>query len=203
MEIKLLKFSQSLRKDANAVLDALDLFSLWEKQGGQPFLVGALAYGLALAPDIDLEIFCEHPTIEAGFSVLKSCALNSGCRSTRFRNEMAGPDQGYYWQVQYQQEHGRLWKIDMWSIHVNHPGPTSRDMIAPMEKVLNEESRKIILNLKQAICNDPHTQCPSIDLYQAVLADGIRTYRELKTWLSLHKSEKINDWRKWLIIPDT
>jgi hypothetical protein len=173
-----------------------------QKHDGQAFLIGALAYRLALAPDIDLEIFCEHPTIEAGFDVLKSCALKSGCLSTRFRNEMAGIDQGYYWQVQYQQKLGLLWKIDMWSISVNHPGPTSRDMIAPMQKALNEESRKIILNLKHAIRNDPQTQCPSIDLYQAVLADGVRTYSDLKAWLSLHISEKINDWRKWLIIPD-
>jgi hypothetical protein len=199
----LFEYSQYLQNEAAVVLESLDLLSLWQKQCGQPFLVGALAYGLALAPDIDLEIFCSHPTIEAGFDVLKSCAVKPGCLATRFRNEMAGPDQGYYWQVQYQKERGLIWKIDMWSFHMDHPGPTSREMIAPMGQVLNDENKKVILYLKHAILKDPDTQCASIDLYQAVLADGVRSFEELKTWLTTHKPEKINDWRRWLMKPDS
>ncbi|MFN2302361.1 MAG: hypothetical protein ACK2TV_01390, partial [Anaerolineales bacterium] len=152
--------------------------------------------------DIDLEIFCNHPTIEAGFDVLQHCAKKPGCLASRFRNEMAGPDQGYYWQVQYRQANGLLWKIDMWSVHVDHPGPTSRDMIEPMLRILNQDNRNIILNLKHDLQNDPQTECASIDLYQAVLADGVSSFEELKIWMKSHQYSKINDWRHWLLSID-
>ena len=39
MKPNLLNYSQNLQKEAKVVLESLDLFSLWQKHDGQPFLV--------------------------------------------------------------------------------------------------------------------------------------------------------------------
>ena len=196
--MELLHQAQSLEAQAHTILTHLRLFPLWQAQGGQPFLVGALAYGLALAPDIDIEIFFDAPTLTQGFAVLPACAAIPGVRAARFRNEINGPDQGYYWRVDYQAEDGTLWKADMWSVSHDHPGPTSRDMIAPMLAALDNEKRAAILHLKAALQEDPATTCPSIYLYQAVLADGVCDLPALKQWLQGRDTTAINDWREWL-----
>ena len=196
----LIQHSINIQKRAGEIINKLQLLSLWQQQGGQPYIVGALPYGLALAPDIDMEVYFENPTITDGFEVLKSCAVNPGCVETRFRNEMDGPDQGYYWPIRYQEAGGTLWKIDMWSMHQDHPGPTSRDMISPMLNALDEDKRETILTLKQALIKDAEIKCPSIFLYQAVLADGISTFQTLKMWLQKKDTSSINDWHKWLPI---
>lgn len=195
----LINQSTKLKIEAQTILESLNLMSLWREVGGHPYLVGALAYDLAITPDIDMEIFCENPKIEDGFRIIYSCATQPGCLATRFRNEMNEPDQGYYWQIKYQQINGFLWNIDMWSVGLDHPGPTSQDMISPMRRALNTEKRQIILGLKQAVSNDPDVTCPSIYLYQAVLADGIHTYEHLLVWLSNHNINGINDWRQWFL----
>lgn len=198
MDNGLIEHSKRLKIEALRVIEYLNLMSLWRDAGGDPFLVGALAYDLALSPDIDIEIYCETPRIEDGFRILNACAHQPGCRAARYRNEIEGPDQGYYWQVLYQQPGWQLWKIDMWSVRIDHPGPTSQDMIAPMQQALDMEKRQIILTLKQAVADDTNVTCPSIFLYQAVLADGIRNYDALLDWLSNHNVEGMNDWRQWL-----
>lgn len=198
MDNLIIENSIKIKSEALLVIEKLNLMSLWKEVGGNPYLVGALAYDLALSPDIDMEIFCAIPRINDGFRILNACAHQPGCRATSFRNEMDGPDQGYYWQVRYQQPDGRLWKIDMWSVRVDHPGPTSRDMIAPMRQALDREKRQRILTLKQAVADEPNLSCPSIFIYQAVLEGNIRNYDDLLDWLSNHNTVGINDWRQWL-----
>ena len=190
--------SNLLQTQAAAILSRLRLFPLWGAQGGQPVLVGAQACGLVLAPDIDMDIFFDAPTIAQGFEVLSACAGTPGVRSCRFHNKIAGPDRGYYWRVDYQADDGTLWKVDMWSMAHDHLGPTGRDMIEPMRRALNDEKRKTILHLKAALRDDPTFSCPSIYIYQAVLSAGISDLAALKAWLEVRDTTAINDWRAWL-----
>jgi len=197
--LSLIKYSLNVQKESHKILDSLGLFQLWEQFSGQPFLVGALAYGLALAPDIDMEIYFLEPRISDGFEVLKASALKPGCTAVRFRNEIQSPDMGYYWQVRYQSHTGQLWKIDMWSVHSDHPGPTSRDMIVPMKNALDEDRRMVILELKHTLMQNSLIKCPSIYLYQAVISDGVRTMSGLEKWMAGRDITAINDWRDWLV----
>ena len=207
MITNLLSLSQSRQHQADAILSRLGLFPLWKAQGGEPVLVGALSYGLALAPDIDMEVFFDTPTLAQGFAVLAAVAEIPGVRACRFRNEMDGPDQGFYWRIDTQAEDGTLWKVDMWSLAHKHPptkgvggrpGPTSRDMIEPMRRALDAEKREVILRLKTAIRDDPDLTCPSIYLYQAVIAGTVRDLPGLRNWLHGRDTTAINDWRAWL-----
>lgn len=87
--------SDKRRANAERVMSALGLFERWAVYG-RPVLVGSVAYDLVVAPDIDMEIYCERPRIEDGFTVAARLALEPGVQKVRFSNEMQGPAQGLY-----------------------------------------------------------------------------------------------------------
>jgi hypothetical protein len=59
------------REEAHALLAELQLMERWSEIG-HPVLVGATAYELMVAPDIDIEIFCSQPTLQDAFMVLSA-----------------------------------------------------------------------------------------------------------------------------------
>ncbi len=166
------------------VLARLQLMERWATFG-TPILVGAVAYGLVVAPDIDLEVYCDEPRIEDGFTILRGCALNSRVKKARFANELEGPDQGLYWQLRYLHEDGQLWKIDMWSLRHDHPGPVARDLVEPMRAALTDERRRVILEIKEQIVMRGLSY-PSIQVYRAVIDAGVRSIEEFEAWRKMN-----------------
>jgi hypothetical protein len=57
------------QRTAGETLARLGRLERWAEVG-VPKLVGAAAYGLMVAPDIDIEIYCDAPTVEAAFGVV-------------------------------------------------------------------------------------------------------------------------------------
>ena len=68
---------------AEQILDELDLVNLWSRFGTCN-LVGAVAYHLVVAPDIDMEIFCPVLRIEDGFDIIQTCALHPKVKKTYY-----------------------------------------------------------------------------------------------------------------------
>jgi len=179
---------------AQDILAQLQLMERWSVFGN-PVLVGAVAYGLVVTPDIDVEIFCDEPRIEDGFEVLRACALHPRVRKVRFANKLDGPDMGLYWQLRYQHEDEQEWKIDMWSMRHDHPGPTSAALVEPMKQALTAETRQVILELKEQTLLDPMLQCGSIHIYRAVLNNGIRNVEQFKIWLENNQTDGLTTWK--------
>jgi hypothetical protein len=179
---------------AEHILAELQLMERW-RAFGEPVLVGAIAYGLIVAPDIDLEIFCETPRIEDGFAVLKACALHPQVRKARFTNALDGPDMGLYWQLRYLHEDGQEWKIDMWTVARDHPGPLSSALVEPLRQALTDETRQAILEIKEGLLLDPDAQCASIHVYRAVLEDGVHDLAEFRGWLATHPTSGLVAWK--------
>ena len=73
--MELLERAARRRRQAEAILDDLRLFEKW-RRFGRPVLVGAVSFDLAVAPDIDMEVYCPELRIEHGFQVLAECALH-------------------------------------------------------------------------------------------------------------------------------
>jgi len=194
MDDNLLTRAQNRLRIAQSILAQLMLVERWSAFGS-PILVGAAAYGLVVAPDIDMEIFCDRPKIEDGFEVLRACALHPRVRKARFSNRLNEPDMGLYWQLRYQHEDGEEWKIDMWSMQHDHPGPTSAALVEPMKQALTDETRQTILELKEQVLLDPLLQCGSIHVYRAVLDDGIRSLEQFKTWLEHNHTDGLMTWK--------
>ena len=86
--------------EAYRVIAALDLLQRWSAHG-RPVVVGSVAYGLVVEPDVDLEIYCPRPRVEDGFVVISELALQLGVWKIRFSNELQEPDPGLYWLIRY------------------------------------------------------------------------------------------------------
>lgn len=178
---------------AARILHELQVMERWSAFGA-PVLVGAASYGLMVAPDIDLEIFCQgDPPVEAGFSVLAACAKHPGTMKARFSNRLAEPDQGLYWQLRFLHE-GEEWTIDMWMLRHDHPGPLSRSLVEPIQAALTNETRRTILTLKRALIERPDLACGSINVYRAVLDDGVGTLDEFQDWRASRDTDALTNW---------
>jgi hypothetical protein len=78
----------------------------------------------------------------------------------------------------------------------SYSGPCGTHLKEPMLAALTDDSRCSILRLKQVIRDDPTLEVPSIQIYRAVLDDGIRTPKELKAWILQNPLEGVAmDWK--------
>jgi hypothetical protein len=173
---------QAVRQHAaEAILARLGLMERWAEVG-VPKLVGAVAYGLVVAPDIDIEIYCDVPTVDPGFAIVSELAQQRAIWKVRFSNELDRADKGLYWQLRYRAADAEVWKLDMWLLGHDHPGPRSVDLVEPMKRALTDETRAAILGIKEALLGQPHVH--SMEIYEAVLDDGVRSATEFGVWRS-------------------
>lgn len=191
--VDVLEREERRQEAAASILEELRLVERWSEIG-KPVSVGARSYGLMVAPDIDLEIFFDgEPPIESGFGILTACATHPNTTSARFANLLDGPDEGIYWQLRYRHE-GEEWKIDMWTLRHDHPGPLSSWMVDPMQAALTDETRSTILNLKQGLTDRPDLRCGSIHVYRAVLEDGVTSLDEFSAWRARNDTDSLTSW---------
>ncbi|MHB0855945.1 MAG: hypothetical protein ACYC5M_00070 [Anaerolineae bacterium] len=189
----LLERAEQLRQRALALLDHLKLFKRWAPYG-QPELVGAVATGLVLAPDIDMEIYADCPRIADGFAVMAGLAQLPGVLKVRYANELAGPDQGLYWGLHVRDGEDTLWKVDAWLVGHDHPNAHWAKALAEgMQRTLTDETRRAILSIKAALSGDSRAR--GVDIYRAVLEGGVRDPQAYLDWLSAHPPEVIVSWR--------
>jgi hypothetical protein len=186
--------AEARQKTAEHILRELDLVNRWN-QFGTCNLVGAVAYRLVVAPDIDMEIFCPEPRIEDGFEIIRECAFHIKVTRTRFWNALGPPHYGLYWQVRYKHD-GEEWKIDMWSMADSYSEPCGVHLTEPMMNALTPEYRQTILGLKEVVRAEKTVDCPSIQIYRAVLDYGITDLNGLKSWLPENPLEGVvTDWK--------
>ncbi|WP_159080356.1 hypothetical protein [Nocardia suismassiliense] len=189
-----LEQSRERVRQAHEILGRLRLFERWQ-EFGSPVLVGAVACELALAPDIDVEIYCDTPRIEDGFTVLRDCAMLDEVRKARFGNHLDDADEGLYWRLDYRAADGTDWKIDMWALARDHPGPCAAQLVRPLRDALTPETRRTILELKSLMQRGAIPRCPSIDIYRAVIDGGLRSGSDLSEWVAAHPRNDLTFWQ--------
>lgn len=192
--MNVLERSKQRRQKAEAILRELDLFNKW-RQFGRPVLVGALSFDLAVAPDIDMEIYCPDLKIEHGFHVFSECALNPRVISTQFVNHLNTPDKALYWQMHYRDDEGVDWKFDMWTAPEDYELPRGEHFVRPMVNALTPETRESILTLKEARAAGELPVFFSIDVYRAVIEGGVRTIDDWREWQKTHETGVLTDWK--------
>jgi hypothetical protein len=161
------------------ILRDLGLISRWAAHG-EVHLVGSVALDLVVEPDIDLEIYSAVPDIGQGFTVLASLAALPGIRRARFTNTLDTADPGLYFQLQYERG-GQTWKIDMWYLAEDYPGPRGHELVGPLLAALTPVTRDRILAVKEA-AREQDEQVQGIRVYQAVLEGGIADYAGFQAW---------------------
>jgi hypothetical protein len=88
---------------------------------------------------------------------------------------------------------GQDWSIDTWFVS-RGPFAYHTDRFADaMCARLDNELRLRILEIKyKGHCNNLRLR--GIDIYKAVLRDGIETYDEFEKWLEKNPSERLDPW---------
>ena len=177
---------------AVGVIEELALLDRWA-ECGTPSLVGAARLGLVVKLDIDLNIYCEHPSIEQGFRVVSGIAPLRGVRRIRYSNCLETVDQGLYWQIQYMDRLGATWTIDNWLVSHDHPHRwLVEGLVERLPKLLTDEHRESILRIKESREADAGTQ--GIDIYQAVVGAGIRSPEQFAEWQQARCRPEISAW---------
>ena len=192
--LDVLERSRAMSRRALDIVDGLGLMRVW-KRFGRPVLVGAVAHGLVLDPDIDMEIYCPELRPQDGFAVLARAVRHPGVRQTLFQNHMYGPDKALYWQIVFEDADDLTWKIDMWSAPDDYALPRGEDLVAPLARALTPELRRTILELKDWRASSPDVAFLSIDLYRAVVRDGVRDPAGMRHWLQHNETGLLSDWK--------
>ena len=158
------------KQQATKILDELQLVEKWNKVG-KCHLVGATAYDLIVTPDIDLETFCDEINPQEIMKELGILVMNPNVIELKYRDYSKTTFQGHYFKLLYRVE-DTVWTIDMWLFSNTREGALSRDLVPFMKKYLTNETRKIILDIKEGLI-EQNQDFSSIFIYQAVLEYGV------------------------------
>ncbi|MBM7602576.1 hypothetical protein JOC75_000546 [Metabacillus crassostreae] len=180
------------KQQADDILNKLKLVQKWESVGNC-FIVGAVAYDLIVTPDIDLEIFSEVPNPYEIMRELALLTLNKNVIELKYRDYTRTDFNGHYFKLIYQAEELE-WNIDMWFFSNKRKGALSRDLVPFMKNNLTEDTRKSILDIKEALLllNEEYS---SIFIYQAVLEFGVRNIDGFLKWANNHNTTVPFHWR--------
>ncbi len=186
--------ASELQEQAHGVIRLLQLRERWSELGEVTFS-GSSRFGLMVAPNIDMEVYADSPRPRDGFQVIAGIAEIPGVRRVRFKNQLDDPeDPGLYWYIQYRDRLGQDWSIDTWLIPSDHPLAMHPARFAEaMCERLDDDLRRTILQIKhESRCRNADTR--SIEIYKAVLRDGIGTYDAFERWLEQNPPRKLEDW---------
>ena len=175
------------------VIEKSGVRQAWESIGATVNQVGSMAMGLLMKHrDIDYHIYTEKLDIAKSFEVIKKICGNPAVTRMEYRN-LADTDEAclefHIWFMLNDEE----WQIDMIQILKGSQFDGYFERVAERIKaVLTPETRRTILELKYQTPNDEHIM--GIEYYQAVIADGIRTYPEFLQWRKTHPANGIINW---------
>jgi len=191
-EMDILRQAEIRQEQAYQAVKKLGLVERWEKVG-KPVLVGSMRFGAMVSPNIDMEVYTDAPLPHVGFAVIGELAETPGVTEIRYLNAMDGPDQGLYWFIRYEDGSGVTWGIDVWLVAHDHPHAYVADRLAAaMQKRLDTESRRRILSIKRDLPKELNVR--GVDIYKAVLKDGVDTAEAMVTWLEKNPPEVMELW---------
>ena len=181
-------FEKALR-----IIEKSGVRQAWESIGATVNQVGSMAMGLLMKHrDIDFHIYTERLNISESFAVIQKICADPAVTRMEYRN-LADTEEAclefHIWFMQDDEE----WQIDMIQILKGSQFDGYFERVAERIKaVLTPETRRTILELKYLTPDNEHIM--GIEYYQAVIADGIRSYPEFIQWRKTHPSNGIVNW---------
>ena len=175
------------------VIEKSAVKAAWEAIGAAVNQVGSMAMGLLMKHrDIDFHIYTEKLDISESLEVIKKICSNPAVSRMEYRNLADTGEACLEFHVWFMLD-DEEWQIDMIQILKNSQFDGYFERVAQRIKtVLTPETRRAILELKYLTPNDEHII--GIEYYQAVIADGIRSYPEFVTWRKNHPVSGIITW---------
>jgi len=173
----------ALQARADEVVRDLDVLALAARVG-TPTRTGSSALGLMTRRDIDITTVGDLDVARI-FALGEVLAAHPRVWRITFRNDTGHwnketsryPD-GLYWLVEYVDEAGDAWTLDLWFLA---QGTTQFDLehMQTLPQRLTPEMRVAILRIKEDrlahAAPPPAPAMPSYEIYEAVLDHGVRT----------------------------
>jgi hypothetical protein len=176
------------------VVEATGVVAAWESIGARPHLVGSLKTGLLMdRQDIDFHIYSDTLTVADSFAAVARLAANERFVRGEYVNLLNTDEMCLEWHTWYRDADNELWQIDM--IHMPSDAPYAGyfEMVADrILAVLTDETRQAILAIKHAV--PPELKVMGVEVYRAVISDGVRDYAGFELWRQDHPVDGIIDW---------
>lgn len=194
MEKTFRQIAQENQRKAWEIIRDTHVIDIWQSAGAEIHLVGSLRTGLLMTHrDIDFHIYSDNITTASSFAAMAALAECRRIRKIECSNLLHTDEQCIEWHAWYEDENNELWQIDM--IHMPHGSAYEgyfERVAERIEAVLTDETRDTILRLKHE--TPQSVKIMGIEYYQAVIADGVRTYGELEEWRIKHPVTGIVSW---------
>jgi predicted nucleotidyltransferase len=186
--------SEQIQKQAWKVIEETGVIKHWTSIGATINLVGSLKTGLLIKNrDIDFHIYTNPFSLCDSFLAVSKLAENNRITEISYRNLIEKEDKCIEWHASYVDLHGATWKIDM--IHILNESEFAgyfENVADRISAVLTHETREAILRIKSAIPDDKKVM--SIQVYQAVIEDGVRDIAGFWLWKKQNLNEGIVTW---------
>ena len=175
------------------VIEESGVRQAWESIGATVNLVGSMAMGLLMKHrDIDFHIYTAYLDIAKSVKVLRKICKNPAVTRMEYRDLTHTEEACMEFHIWFMLD-GEEWQIDMIQILKGSRFDGYFERVAERIKaVLTAETRRTILELKYLTPEDEHIM--GIEYYQAVIADGVRTYPEFIQWRKTHPVNGIITW---------
>jgi hypothetical protein len=185
---------QNLDK-ALQIIEELRIREIWQSLGSTCNLVGSVRTGLLMNHlDIDFHTYSDNFSIERSFKAIAMISANPRIKEVIYKNLLEVKDMCLEWHLIYEENPERIWTIDI--IHIKNESPYAGMIERVTDKinaVLTEQLKRTILSIKwrSEQCN---IRIPGIEIYQAVIDDGIETFMDFEAWRKNRKNDEISLW---------
>jgi hypothetical protein len=186
------KLNSAITAEANKILNECGLSEILGKYGN-PVPTGSYMLGLMTWRDLDIYLETNDITESSFFKLGEELVSALKPQRMHYRNEFLGKTPGlplgYYWGIYAT---GLVspeeWKIDLWAISSEQLKSLQKGM-DELKTSISEERRQIILEIKSHYWNHPEYRkgFHSLDIYQAVIEENIRSIKGFARWLEKNK----------------
>jgi hypothetical protein len=180
-------------EQALLVIEKSGIRQAWEAIGAVVNQVGSTAMGLLMKHrDIDFHIYTDKLDFSESFEVIRKICAAPAVTRMEYRNLADTEEKCLEFHVWFSLD-DEEWQIDMIQILKGSLFDGYFERVAKrIKEVLTPETRRAILELKYHTPDDEHIM--GIEYYQAVIADGIRSYPEFIQWRKTHPANGIVKW---------
>ena len=185
--------AQNNLEKAALVIEKSGVLEAWGSIGATVNQVGSMAMGLLMKHrDIDFHIYTDKLDIAESFKAVQKICANPAVTRMEYRNLADTEEACLEFHIRFMLDNEE-WQIDMIQILKGSLFDGYFENVAERIKaVLTPETRRTILELKYLTPDNEHIM--GIEYYQAVIADGIRTYPEFLQWRKTHPANGIINW---------
>ncbi|MCE4564371.1 phosphoglycerate mutase family protein [Maribellus sp. CM-23] len=176
-------------KQAYKIINELQIQETWQKYGITAHLIGSVPTGLLMKNrDIDFHVYSDQFSIVDSFKAIAELATNPQVKRITYTNLLDTEEKCLEWHMWYLDDKNDEWQIDM--IHIlkgSFYAGRMEEVARRINEVLTPETKEAILSIKNEVPADEKVM--GIEIYMAVIRDGIRNYHAFTEW----KKAQIND----------